>query len=39
LARFKVKAKLNDATGASEDLTKAFLLDPSNEEVKELVKN
>ena len=37
LARFKVKAKLNDATGASEDLTKAFLLDPSNEEVKELV--
>ena len=38
LARFKVKAKLNDATGASEDLTKAFLLDPSNEEVKESVQ-
>lgn len=36
LARFKVKAKLNDFPGASEDLTKAFLLDPSNEMVKEL---
>lgn len=38
LARFKVKAKLNDATGASEDLTKAYQLDPTNEELKGLVQ-
>ena len=38
LASFKVKAKLNDATGASEDLTKAYQLDPTNEEVRVLVQ-
>lgn len=38
LARFKVKAELNDATGASEDLTKAYQLDPTNEELKGLVQ-
>jgi len=37
LARFKIKAKVKDVTGASEDLTKAYLLDPSNEEVNALV--
>lgn len=38
LARFKIKADIKDVTGASEDLTKAYQLDPSNEEVKALVQ-
>lgn len=38
LARFKIKTDIKDVTGASEDLTKAYQLDPSNEEVKALVQ-
>ncbi|NLN36192.1 MAG: tetratricopeptide repeat protein, partial [Candidatus Cloacimonetes bacterium] len=38
LARYKIKLSLKDANGASEDLTKAYQLDPSNEEVKALVQ-
>ncbi len=37
LARFKVKAELKDAIGASEDLAKAYQLDPNDEEIKSLV--
>lgn len=38
LARHKVKLSVQDITGASEDLTKAYQLDPSNAEVKALVQ-
>lgn len=37
LARFRIKADLKDVTGASDDLTKAYQLDPSNEEIKSML--
>ncbi len=38
LARHKVKLSLKDVNGAAEDLTKAYQLDPSDEEIKTLVQ-